>query len=59
MITYDLSNSNFSCYQNLNFTGINNEVDLMDGYKAESAKADFALHFKPFAHCNDHCHSRH
>ncbi|NEW80188.1 MAG: TonB-dependent receptor [Gelidibacter sp.] len=26
-----------------------NEVDLMDGYKAESAKADFALHYKPFA----------
>ncbi|HSQ47862.1 MAG TPA: TonB-dependent receptor [Lutibacter sp.] len=26
-----------------------NEVDLMDGYKAESAKADFALHYRPFA----------
>ncbi|MFO7674158.1 MAG: TonB-dependent receptor, partial [Lutibacter sp.] len=26
-----------------------NEVDLMDGYDAESAKADFALHFRPFA----------
>lgn len=26
-----------------------NEVDLMDGYDAESAKADFALHYKPFA----------
>lgn len=26
-----------------------NEVDLMDGYGAESAKADFALHYKPFA----------
>ena len=25
-----------------------NEVDLMDGYNAESAKADFALHYKPF-----------
>ena len=26
-----------------------NEVDLMDGYDAESAKADFALHYRPFA----------
>lgn len=26
-----------------------NEVDLMDGYKAESTKADIALHYRPFA----------
>lgn len=26
-----------------------NEVDLMDGYGVESAKADFAFHYKPFA----------
>lgn len=26
-----------------------NEVDLMDGYGASSAKADFAFHYKPFA----------
>ncbi|MDF1516979.1 MAG: TonB-dependent receptor [Lutibacter sp.] len=26
-----------------------NEVDLMKGYNAESAKADFALHYRPFA----------
>lgn len=29
MITYDLSNSNFSCYQNSNFTGINDDKVLM------------------------------
>jgi outer membrane receptor protein involved in Fe transport len=26
-----------------------NEVDLMDGYNATSAKADFAFHYRPFA----------
>jgi len=26
-----------------------NEVDIMDGYNATSAKADFAFHYRPFA----------
>ncbi|MBE0423845.1 MAG: TonB-dependent receptor [Lutibacter sp.] len=26
-----------------------NEVDMMNGYNAKSAKADFALHYRPFA----------
>ena len=58
MITYDLSNSNFSCYQNLNFTGINNEVDLMGLVGSnERLLHDFNIYFSNLglkkAHASD------